>query len=155
MAGTLSKSTRITAPYATFATDRIGEVRTISLTSVLFTVSKSLRARVALDVRRQPWRPISPPGGLSPVAWADYRGLCSRFLREQARKAQALGWTELELFALPPDARRPWEGGVLWLLAGDNLTEITADQIRVTSRAGTSHSLQRPHNLGALPWAVA
>jgi hypothetical protein len=89
------------------------------------------------------------------VTWADYRAQCNRFMLEHA-EALSLGWTEVELFALP-DPGRPWNGGALWAFAGDDITEVTDEHMRAISRIGNVHSLQRCHieteTLGPLPWA--
>ena len=101
--------------------------------------------------------PDIPPGGLSPVTWADYRHQCQRFMAEHGTEALTLGWTETELFALPADARRPWEGGALWTFADyEAFTEVTGEHIKATSRGGAAHVLQRcnlePGSLRRLPW---
>ena len=89
------------------------------------------------------------------MIWADYRAQCNRFMLEHA-EALSLGWTEVELFALP-DPGRPWNGGALWAFAGDDITEVTDEHMRAISRIGNVHSLQRCHieteTLGPLPWA--
>ena len=89
--------------------------------------------------------------------WADYLAQCNRFALQHA-EALALGWTEAELFALPPNAGRPWNGGALWTLAADEITEVTDELMRATSSAGNVHTLQRcnieSETLGPLPWAV-
>ena len=99
--------------------------------------------------------PDEPPASLDPVMWADYRGQCNRFVLEHA-EALAIGWTEAELFALPPSPGRPWNGGALWTFAADEITEVTNELMRATSRAGNSHTLQRcnieAETLGPLPW---
>ena len=104
--------------------------------------------------------PDVPPGGLSPVTWADYRHQCRRFMAEHGSEALALGWAEAELFALPADARQPWISGALWTFAGyEAVTEVTAKHIKATSRGGASHSVQKccidPRSLGSLPWGLA
>ena len=58
--------------------------------------------------------PDAPLEGLPSTQWMDYRAMAARFIPDYA--AQALGWTERDLFGLP-DPGRPWGGGAcgLWV----------------------------------------
>jgi hypothetical protein len=100
--------------------------------------------------------PDYPPAGLSPAKWADYRASCNRFVLERGAQALTLGWTEAELFALPPAPGRPWNGGGLWVSASEDVTDVTPEHIRSISRAGNVHTFNRchidPETLGPLPW---
>ena len=99
--------------------------------------------------------PEAPPHGLPVGQWMSYRALCQRFSAEQLAVALAVGWTRQQLFALPPNPRQPWGGGVLWMFADREITYIGPDLIRAVASNGAVHSLQRcyltPEQLGPVP----
>jgi hypothetical protein len=103
--------------------------------------------------------PTLPPRDFPDSRWRTTRADIERFLASPlAEKARSLGWTELDLFGV--DADRPFaridQAGLLILLDGATIVEISADTAIIEKAAGTRHTWHRHHDQAGrvLVWEV-
>ena len=90
--------------------------------------------------------PSFPPRDFPDSRWRTIRADIERLLKSpMAERARALGWTELDLFGV--DADRPFaridQAGLLILLDGKKIVEITAETAVIENASGTRHTWRR------------
>jgi len=104
--------------------------------------------------------PVCPPGDISPARWLQFIDDCGRFLDDGwAARAAALGWGPLQLFGCNRDEpfARISQAGLLWLLEGRKLSDLTAGTARITAPSGGHLTFYRRtlEAGGALVWELA
>lgn len=90
--------------------------------------------------------PDRPPGDVPLRRWQTLVDDCGRFLDAGwAEKVAALGWGPLDLFGC--DRERPFarigHAGLLWLLNGDKLVELTRHTAVIERRTGARQTFRR------------
>jgi hypothetical protein len=105
-------------------------------------------------------RPDRAPCDVPRRRWAKFLADARAFLSGDFReKAEALGWTGLDLFGC--DSERPFaridQAGLLWLLNGDRLVALTTQTARIETVTGAPQTFRR--NLSdtgrVFPWELA
>jgi hypothetical protein len=85
------------------------------------------------------------PEGCGPKAWATAVLGQRRFVDEGwADKARACGWSDTELFAVPPQWSRLDLTGCALLLADKKVIEVSAGAITIETESGARQRLRRP-----------
>jgi hypothetical protein len=86
-----------------------------------------------------------PPEGIPPARWRQFIDDAGRVWDQWAAKAKALGWSPLELFGC--DRHRPLaridNTGLVWLLKGRRLLELTAETATIENRNAPPHKYRR------------
>jgi hypothetical protein len=103
--------------------------------------------------------PACPPCDIPPMRWLQFIDDCGRFLDEGwAARAEALGWSPLELFGCNRDKpfARISQTGLLWLLEGRKLLALTADIAAIATHSGGKLTFyrQRLEAGGVLAWEL-
>lgn len=89
------------------------------------------------------------PGSIAADRWQQVLADAAMFLGMWGEQAVALGWTERDLFAVPPGPERWMRMGLVALLQGRPVVAITADSITIAVRGGHSRYRRSP-NMGAV-----
>jgi hypothetical protein len=104
--------------------------------------------------------PNRRPGDVPLRRWQTFVDDCGRFLDHGwVKKAVALGWGPHDLFGCDRD--RPFAridcAGLLWLLNGDKLVELTERMATIETRTGARQTWRRKSSLHgrALAWEIA
>jgi hypothetical protein len=104
--------------------------------------------------------PDRPPGDLPLRRWQTFVDDCGRFLHGGwAKKAATLGWEPHDLFGADRD--RPFAridcAGLLWLLNGDKLADLSENAATIETRTGARQTWRRkPVEPGrVLAWEIA
>ena len=76
-----------------------------------------------------------PPAEVPRDRWHQFINDAGLFLDRRGRQAEALGWRSDELFGLDPDApmARYDRMGLIWMLHGETVIDITATTARLSS----------------------
>jgi hypothetical protein len=104
--------------------------------------------------------PDRPPGDVPPRRWQTFIDDVGRFLDSPFRAvAAAEGWGPFDLFGCDRD--RPFaridQGGLLWLLNGDKLIELTTTAATIETKTGQRQRLRRKPGLPdrVMAWELA
>jgi hypothetical protein len=93
--------------------------------------------------RRKGFEAARPPD-VSDARWqAALRGLQAFVARGWGQKAEALGWTRDELFAVPKLWSRIHLTGVALLIADNEVTAVTPTEIRIKTASGANQGFYR------------
>ena len=88
--------------------------------------------------------PTEPPEGYRAATWNQYRYAASYIINEYLDKLLAMGWSELEIFGIPPKDRAG--GGFAWSLSDSEITQITKDKITIKTPTGSILNCYRHKN---------
>ncbi len=97
--------------------------------------------------------PASPPATLSEYRWRQLIDDADRFLTRWGSQADALGWSELDLFGVSPCfARRLDRDGLLYGLEGRAVIAMTAEAATIDFGGGKATRHYRMARSGAVVW---
>ena len=98
---------------------------------------------VARQPRRKGFAATRPPD-ISDARWQEaLRGLQAFVAGGWGEKAEALGWPRDELYRAPPVWSRVDLCGAALLIGDDEVTEVTASEIRIQTASGASQTFYR------------
>lgn len=90
------------------------------------------------------------PTSIPAARWQQVLSDAAAFIATWAEQADAMGWTEYDLFAVPPGPERWLRSGLIALLRGRPVIAITADAITIANPRGDPNRYRRSENKGAV-----
>lgn len=91
--------------------------------------------------------PKTPPAPYKAIEWTQYRDAARQITNDHLVKLLDCGWSELEIFGIPPGSREG--GGIAWSLCDAEISQITEDKITVQTPAGSTLNYYRHPNATA------
>ena len=79
--------------------------------------------------------PKNPPIPYKAIEWTQYRDAARQITNDNLAKLLDCGWSELEIFGIPPVSRAG--GGIAWSLCDAEITQITQNKITVQTPTGS------------------
>jgi len=90
------------------------------------------------------------PPSLQAPRWCEILADARAFLQRWGEQAAAFGWTEMDLFSVPPGPERWGRGGLIMALGGRPVIAITEQTATIPNRSGPPHRYQRREKFGAV-----
>lgn len=90
------------------------------------------------------------PPSLQPQRWREILADADAFLLRWGEQAAAFGWTDMDLFSVPPGPERWGRGGLIMVLAGRPVIAITEQTATIPNQSGPPHRYQRREKYGAV-----
>jgi hypothetical protein len=90
------------------------------------------------------------PRSILPARWSQILADADVFLRRWGKQALALGWSEVDLFAVPPGPERWGRGGLVMALSGRPVIAMTAEAATIQRPQGPATRYYRRDKPGAV-----
>jgi hypothetical protein len=90
------------------------------------------------------------PASLQQQRWREILADADTFLQRWGEQAAAFGWTEMDLFSVPPGPERWGRGGLIMALGGRPVIAITQQTATIPNQSGPPHRYQRREKYGAV-----
>lgn len=90
------------------------------------------------------------PPSLQAHRWREILADADAFLQQWGEQAAAFGWTDMDLFSVPPGPERWGRGGLIMSLRGRPVIAITEQTATIPNQSGPPHRYQRRQKFGAV-----
>ena len=90
------------------------------------------------------------PSSIQPQRWREILADADAFLQQWGEQAAAFGWTDMDLFSVPPGPERWGRGGLIIALGGRPVIAITEQTATIPNQSGPPHRYQRREKFGAV-----